>query len=150
MPLQLPRTNAKRVDGKATQDLTAHPWAGLKVLMTLIARDQAGQSGESLPYEFVLPERNFTKPLAKAVVEQRKKLVRDPNAPEAVANALDALTLGGDKVIDDSTVYLGLAQRLLAAAQRHFARRASPAWSSSCGRRRSASRKATCPRPSAP
>jgi len=108
MPLQLPRTNAKRVDGKATQDLSAHPWAGLKVRMTLIARDQAGQSGQSMPYEFVLPERTFTKPLAKAVVEQRKRLVRDPSAPEGVANALDALTLGGDKVIDDSVVYLGL------------------------------------------
>jgi len=108
MPLQLPHTNAKRVDGKATQDLSAHPWAGLKVRMTLIARDQAGQSGQSMPYEFVLPERTFTKPLAKAVVEQRKRLVRDPSAPEGVANALDALTLGGDKVIDDSVVYLGL------------------------------------------
>jgi uncharacterized protein (TIGR02302 family) len=108
MPLQLPRVNAKRVDGRATQDLTAHPWAGLKVKMTLIARDQAGQAGESLPYEFVLPERKFTKPLAKAVVEQRKKLVRDPSAPEGVVKALDALTLGADKVIDDSTIYLGL------------------------------------------
>ena len=108
MPLQLPRANAKRVDGRATQDLTAHPWAGLKVRMTLIARDQAGQTGQSIPYEFVLPERTFTKPLAKAVVEQRKKLVRDPTAPEGVANALDALTLGGDKVIDDSTIYLAL------------------------------------------
>ena len=108
MPLQLPRANAKRVDGKATQDLTAHPWAGLKVRMTLVARDQAGQSGQSQPYEFVLPERTFTKPLAKAVVEQRKKLVRDPGAPDGVANALDALTLGDDKVIDDSTIYLAL------------------------------------------
>lgn len=108
MPLQLPRANAKRVDGKATQDLTAHPWAGLKVRMTLVAKDQAGQSGQSMPYEFVLPERNFTKPLARAVVEQRKKLVRDPGAPDGVANALDALTLGGDKVIDDSTIYLAL------------------------------------------
>ena len=108
MPLQLPHANAKRVDGRATQDLTAHPWAGLKVRMMLVARDQAGQSGESAPYEFVLPERTFTKPLAKAVVEQRKKLVRDPSAPEGVANALEALTLGGDKVIDDSTVYLAL------------------------------------------
>ena len=53
--------------------------------MTLIARDQAGQTGESAPYEFVLPERTFTKPLAKAVVEQRKKLVRDPTSPEGVA-----------------------------------------------------------------
>ncbi len=108
MALQLPRTNAKRIEGKATQDLTAHPWAGLKVQMTLVARDQAGQSGQSLPYEFVLPERKFTKPLAKAVVEQRKKLVRDPTSPDGVADALDALTLGGDKVIEDSTIYLGL------------------------------------------
>ena len=108
MPLQLPKANAKRVDGRATQDLTAHPWAGLKVRMTLIARDQAGQTGESAPYEFVLPERTFTKPLAQAVVEQRKKLVRDPTSSEGVPNALDALTLGGDKVIDDSTVYLAL------------------------------------------
>ena len=50
--------------------------------MTLVARDQAGQAGMSEPYEFVLPERNFTKPLAKAVVEQRKKLVRDPGSTE--------------------------------------------------------------------
>jgi uncharacterized protein (TIGR02302 family) len=108
MPLQLPHANAKQVDGRATQDLSGHPWAGLKVRMTLVARDQAGQSGKSKPYEFVLPERTFTKPLARAVVEQRKKLVRDPSSPESVVRALDALTLGGGKVIDDTVVYLAL------------------------------------------
>ena len=148
MPLQLPRANAKRVDGRATQDLTAHPWAGLKVRMTLVARDQAGQAGESLPYEFVLPERTFTKPLAKAVVEQRKKLVREPNSADGVARALEALTLGGEKVIDDSFVYLALrdAYWRLAATPRA---RAWPASSISSGRWRCASRTATCPRPSA-
>ena len=108
MPLQLSRANAKHIDGRATQDLTAHPWAGLKVRMTLVARDQAGQAGMSAPYEFVLPERVFTKPLAKAVVEQRKKLVRDPNSTEPVAQALDALTIGSDKLGDDSFIYLSL------------------------------------------
>ncbi|HAN62911.1 MAG TPA: TIGR02302 family protein [Rhizobiales bacterium] len=108
MSLQLPHANAKRADGRATQDLTAHPWAGLKVRMTLAARDQAGQSGESVPYEFVLPERTFTKPLAKAVVEQRKRLVREPDSVESVSRALEALTLGGEKVIDDSFIYLSL------------------------------------------
>jgi uncharacterized protein (TIGR02302 family) len=108
MPLQLPHANAKQVDGRATQDLTAHPWAGLRVRMTLAAHDQAGQTGTSQPYEFVLPERKFTKPLAKAVIEQRKKLVRDADAVDSVARALDALTLGADKVIDDSFVYLAL------------------------------------------
>jgi uncharacterized protein (TIGR02302 family) len=108
MPLQLPRANAKRVDGKASQDLTAHPWAGLKVRMTLIARDQAGQLGESVPYDFVLPERVFTKPLAKAVVEQRKKLVREPNSASRVAMALDALTIGDERAIPEMPVYLAL------------------------------------------
>ena len=108
MPLQLPRLNAKKVEGRATQDLTAHPWAGLKVVMTLAARDQAGQVGVSDPSEFVLPERQFTKPLARAVIEQRKKLVRDPVTVDPVVRALDALTLGGEKVIDDSSVYLAL------------------------------------------
>jgi uncharacterized protein (TIGR02302 family) len=108
MPLQLPHANAKQVEGRATQDLTAHPWAGLKVHMTLVAQDQADQKGESGVYEFVLPERNFTKPLARAVVEQRKKLVRDPGSAFEVARALDALTIGDEKVIDDSDVYLGL------------------------------------------
>ena len=108
MPLQLPRLNAKKVEGRATQDLTAHPWAGLKVVMTLAVRDQAGQVGLSEPYEFVLPERQFTKPLARAVIEQRKKLVSHPETVDPVVRALDALTLGGDKVIDDSAVYLAL------------------------------------------
>ena len=97
MPLQLPRANAKQVDGKASQDLTAHPWAGLKVRMTLAARDQAGQTGTSQPYEFILPERKFTKPLAKAVVEQRKKLVRERDAADRGRARLDALTLGGEQ-----------------------------------------------------
>jgi uncharacterized protein (TIGR02302 family) len=108
MVLQLPRANAKKVEGRATQDLTAHPWAGLKVRMTLIARDQAEQAGKSQVYEFMLPERTFTEPLARAVVEQRKKLVREPAALATVARAIDALTLGEERVIDDRVVYLSL------------------------------------------
>jgi uncharacterized protein (TIGR02302 family) len=108
MPLQLPKVNQKQVEGKATQDLSAHPWAGLKVRMTLLARDQAGQTGASEPYEFILPERNFTKPLARAVVEQRKKLVREPSSASRVAMAISALTIGDERAVPDMSVYLGL------------------------------------------
>jgi len=106
--LQLPRNNAKKLDGRATQDLTAHPWAGLNVIMTLSARDQADQEGTSEPYPLTLPERRFTKPLARAVIEQRRALVVDPNQSKRVARALDALTLGGEKATDDTLVYLSL------------------------------------------
>ncbi len=108
MKLQLPRANAKKIEGRSTQDLTAHPWAGLNVRMTLVARDQAEQTGESEAYAFQLPARVFTKPLAKAVIELRRKLVRSPNDSARVARALDALTLGGEKVIDDGRVYLSM------------------------------------------
>lgn len=108
IPLNLPRANAKLAESKLFRDLTAHPWAGLKVKLTLAARDQAGQEGFSEPYEMVLPERKFTKPLAKAVIEQRKNLVRDPEAMPDVAQALAALTIGAEKFIEDKVVYLGL------------------------------------------
>ncbi len=108
IPLNLPRANAKIAESKIYKDLTAHPWAGLKVAMTLIATDQAGQKGVSEPHELVLPARRFTKPLAKAIVEQRRNLVRDPDARADVAQSLAALTIGAEHFIDDHVVYLGL------------------------------------------
>ncbi|MEJ2516852.1 MAG: TIGR02302 family protein [Methyloceanibacter sp.] len=106
--LQLPRTNAKKVEGRATQDLTSHPWAGLQVVMTLSARDQADQVGTSEPYPLILPARTFTKPMARAVIEQRRNLVVDPTNIPRVARALDALTIGDEKATEDTLVYLSL------------------------------------------
>ena len=40
----------------------------------LFAEDEAGQTGESEQVDFVLPERIFTDPLARAIIEQRKWL----------------------------------------------------------------------------
>src|SRR5262249_20218817 len=74
--IALQKLNPRDVKGRAFQDLTAHPWAGLLVEMTLVARDQAGQRGASKPVRFRLPERQFSKPLASALVEQRKVLIR--------------------------------------------------------------------------
>jgi hypothetical protein len=47
------------------------------VVMTLTARDEGGNEGRSEPFAFRLPERAFTKPLAKALVEQRRNLALD-------------------------------------------------------------------------
>ena len=56
----------------------------------------------------MLPERRFTKPLARAVVEQRRRLAEDPRDRLAVARALDALTLEPEGFIEDLQVFLGL------------------------------------------
>ncbi len=108
IPLNLPRANAKTAEAHIFRDLTAHPWAGLKVKMTLVARDQAGQEGTSEPVEIVLPARKFTKPLAKALVEQRRNLVRRPEARAEVIQSLAALTIGAEHFIEDKVVYLGI------------------------------------------
>jgi uncharacterized protein (TIGR02302 family) len=60
------------------RDLTAHPWAGLDVQLSLVARDGAGQEGRSETVTVTLPERVFDNPLARALAEARRDMMRDP------------------------------------------------------------------------
>jgi uncharacterized protein (TIGR02302 family) len=93
LPLSLPQLRTRKGQGETTRDLTSHPWAGAKLKLTLVARDEAGQEGRSAPVEITLPSRSFANPLARAVVEQRTDLALDANARDTVADALDALTM---------------------------------------------------------
>ncbi len=106
------------VKGSAFEDLTEHPWAGLPVMVTLIAKDDLGQSGSSDPVRMVLPERVFTKPLARAVIEQRRELSRGLGAIPRVLAALDALALRPELFEMKPSHFLGLrsAWRRLSAA----------------------------------
>ncbi len=108
LQLRLPRANAK--DGKAETHLEigSHPWAGMRVSMTLEATDVAGQVGRSKPLDFVLPQRKFQNPLARAIIEQRSKLIEDSRHRAQVRRALDALTLEPQNFIKDIQVYLAL------------------------------------------
>ncbi len=106
--LTLPGSRARAGTAQTTHDLTAHPWAGADVVMTLIARDEAGNEGRSEPHELTLPERIFTKPVARALIEQRRNLALDANAKPIVLTALDALTLAPEKFTPNASIYLGL------------------------------------------
>jgi uncharacterized protein (TIGR02302 family) len=106
--LVLPQARTKSGVGQTIKDLTDHPWAGAEVLMTLVARDDGGNEGKSEPFAFRLPERMFTKPLARALVEQRRNLALDAGARSLVLTALDALTLAPEKFTPDAGIYLGL------------------------------------------
>ncbi len=90
--LPLPRRRAKQGKSKTSQDLTNHPWAGAEVKITLFAEDDAGQTGFSETETFKLPQRVFTRPLAKAVVFERLRLAMDANAQRDVAEMLDVIT----------------------------------------------------------
>ena len=104
----LPQARTKNGVGQTIKDLTDHPWAGAEVVMTLVARDEAGNEGRSEPFTFRLPERVFTKPLARALVEQRRNLALDAGARPLVTTALDALAMAPEKFTPDAGVYLGL------------------------------------------
>jgi len=108
VPLSLPQARTRDGSAETIRDLTSHPWAGAKVRITLVVKDEAGQEGRSQPVEVVLPARNFTQPLARAVVEQRGNLALDANAAPDVADALDALTLAPEATIGKTRDYLAL------------------------------------------
>jgi uncharacterized protein (TIGR02302 family) len=107
-PLVLPQARTKNGIGQTTKDLTEHPWAGTDAAMILTARDEAGNEGQSAAFEFRLPERPFSKPIARALIEQRRILALDGDAQASVLTALDALTLAPERFNMESNVYLGL------------------------------------------
>lgn len=106
LPLAGPRL--KKASEKSFQDLTPHAWAGLPVQIQLAAIDAIDQVGLSEIVEMVLPEREFTHPIARALIEQRKILAREPAKRDRVATALRALSLLPEKYENDSVVHLAL------------------------------------------
>jgi uncharacterized protein (TIGR02302 family) len=106
--LILPQARTRAGVAQTIKDLTDHPWAGAEVEMTLVARDEGGNVGKSEPFAFRLPERVFTKPLARALVEQRRNLALDANARPLVLTALDALALAPEKFTPEAGTFLGL------------------------------------------
>ena len=106
--LVLPQVRTKNGVGQTMKDLTEHPWAGVDVVLTLVARDEGNNEGLSAPHELRLPERPFTKPLARALVEQRRTLALDAGSKDHVLTALDALALAPEKFTPEANIYLGL------------------------------------------
>ena len=106
--LAMPQARTRTGVGQTTHDLSDHPWAGAEVSVTLSARDEAGNVGTSAPRDLVLPQRIFVKPVARALIEQRRNLAMDANQKERVATALDALTIAPERFTPEAGVYLGL------------------------------------------
>jgi uncharacterized protein (TIGR02302 family) len=106
--LVLPQARTRSGVGQTTKDLTEHPWAGVEATLLLTARDEAGNEGHSQPFELQLPERPFSKPIARALIEQRRILALDGDAQPTVLNALAALTLAPERFNMEGNVYLGL------------------------------------------
>jgi uncharacterized protein (TIGR02302 family) len=106
--LTLPNARTRNGVGQTVKDLSEDPYAGADVTLTLTAKDEAGNEGRSEPFNMRLPERLFTKPLARALIEQRRILALDGNQNGQVFTALDALMIEPDLFMPETGQYLGL------------------------------------------
>src|SRR5437588_2130947 len=124
--LVLPNARTRNGVGQTVKDLSEDPYAGADVTLTLTAKDEAGNEGKSEPFNMRLPERLFTKPLARALIEQRRILTLDANQNSQVYAALDALMIAPELFTPEAGHYLGLfsVARQLDAAHNDDALRA--------------------------
>ena len=110
LPLQ--STDMKKASGATYLDLTAHPWAGLPVEIRLVARDALGQVGATAPVAMTLPERRFFHPIARALVEARKRLTQatlsDQNTLTGIARDLFTIGEQPDAYDNDVSAYLAI------------------------------------------
>lgn len=113
--LPLPGRRQTKITDVVFRDLTDHRWAGLPIELVLEVRDDAGQVGRSEPHMMVMPERRFNQPAARAVVEQRRKLIADARANrDWVVRAIRALQINPGVYNEDFAAHLMLS---LAAAE---------------------------------
>ncbi len=92
--LSLPGAANGEITDKAQIDLTRHRWAGLAVDLRLIATDGAGQEGVSPSTPFVLPDKFFLDPLARAAQDIRVTVLREPREYKKAGLNLEALRAG--------------------------------------------------------
>lgn len=109
MPLSMPRRTAKDGAAKTSRDLTEHVWAGVEVNATLSATDAAGQTAQSETRTFRMPERPFSNPLARAVIEQRRILALDANRKQRVLDLMDGVMLRPEETITMPAHWLALS-----------------------------------------
>ena len=113
LTLLKPGTQPPKLQTATYQDLTAHPFAGLPVVLRLEAVDAIGQHGQSAPVQIVLPAREFRNPLARAIIEERRQLSAAPDTAGDVAQRLAAL--GETKAAQDLPTAVPLGLRIAAA-----------------------------------
>ncbi|ARJ66386.1 kinesin [Magnetospirillum sp. ME-1] len=102
LDLVLPGERVRQARLALRADLADHDWAGRKVRLAPKAEDGAGQVGEAPPFETTLPERLFRHPLARALVEWRRRLSDAPRLGPEIAEELRQIldepqAFGGDR-----------------------------------------------------
>ena len=108
VPIPLPGA-PRAASGVALPDLAADPWAGEAVVARLVATDVTGGTGRSAEARFSLPARPFRNPLARAVLDVRRRLALGREQPAEAADDLQALGDTPGAFAQDSSLFLNLS-----------------------------------------
>jgi uncharacterized protein (TIGR02302 family) len=100
--------NAKKAEETSYHDFAPHAWAGFPVALRLRAKDQAGQVSHSEDVKVVLPEREFRHPVARAIIDQRKRLTSEPERRRDIQRALEDIARDPGSFEHDVSVFLAL------------------------------------------
>jgi hypothetical protein len=109
--IPLPASVSKNIAHTDLEDLTAYPWAGQKITLQIVATNKAGKRGASNAVDIVLPERSFFHPIARALIEERKKLMQHPDDEglrNEIANIMANLAHDGSNYRGDPVVLMAL------------------------------------------
>lgn len=109
LDLPLTSTRARSIDSTVVRDLSEHDWAGLPVEARLEATDALGQIGRSDVLSILLPQRTFNHPVARALVDLRKRLVTASHESLiGIIDGLDTLAANPLHFNEDNVVYLAI------------------------------------------
>lgn len=90
-------------------DLAWHPWAGMAVVMDIEVRDHKGQTASLKDLHFTVPERAFRHPVAKKLVDLRKRLIWTPEAAaQNVAHEIEKIMAYPPAYHNDALVFLSM------------------------------------------
>ncbi|MDD3029611.1 MAG: DUF4175 family protein [Alphaproteobacteria bacterium] len=109
--LPLPVPSAKKIARTDSYDVMALPWSGEKVSIAIVATNEVGKKQATEDYDVVLPERRFFHPIARVLIEERKKLLENPDDDvlrEEVANIMASVAHDPTNYRNDPVVLMAL------------------------------------------
>lgn len=105
IPLSGHPLDAKTV---AMPDLSEDPWAGEEVTAILVATSVSKQEGRSTPVTFTLGSRTFRSPVARAVLDLRRRLALQGESRRTAASDLAALGETPGPIEENTGMFLNL------------------------------------------
>ncbi|WP_354859430.1 DUF4175 domain-containing protein [Acetobacter fabarum] len=109
LSIPLPLTgHPKSVKNVLVPDLSEDPWAGQDVTGQIVATATSGHQGQSEPATFKLGSRVFHSPIARAILDVRRRFALEQEKREDTAQDLEALGEAPGPVREHTGMFLNL------------------------------------------